>query len=102
MQPGIGPQLIQDERRNVCARYRAAPKLGEFLKRPDRVAAGLVIQDGGANENPVDAAVPDDRFLPVFVGIDLAQQKREYQSVEEKAAVSGTLAGAHPRDAHQA
>lgn len=62
----------------------------------------LVVQDGGADENPVEPAVSDDRLLPVFVVADLAQEKRDNELVEKRAAVPGVVAGAKPRDADQA
>src|SRR5215212_10165191 len=50
-QPGIGTHLIQDELGNVLARDASAMEIGEILDRFDGAAAGLVVQDGGANES---------------------------------------------------
>ena len=63
---------------------------------------GLIVQDGGTNEDPVKSAVSDDRFLPILVCVDLLQQKRKDHVVEEKATMPGTIPCAHPRDANQA
>src|SRR4051812_44364587 len=101
MQPGIGAQVIQDERRNVLPRYASSMVVGEIRERPDRAAAGLVVQDGGTDEDPVQPAVSDNRFLPILVGVNLLQQKWKDHIVEEETAVSGTIAGAHPGDANQ-
>ena len=99
MQPGIASQLVEDKLRNVFSRYGSSVEVGEIRQRPDRVAAGLVIQDRWANDNPVEPAVSDDRFLSVLVSVHFAQQKWKDQVVEEKAAVPGTVAGANPCDA---
>jgi hypothetical protein len=101
MQPGIVAQLFQDERRNVFSRYGSAMEVGELRERPHRFAVTLVVQDGRTNENPVEAAVSDDRFLPILVGVHLAQEKRMYQLVKEKASVPGTVTRANPGDADQ-
>ena len=63
MQPGIGAQLIQDERRNLLSRYAFAMEVGEIRQGPDRAAAWLIGQDRGPNEDPVEPAVSDDGFL---------------------------------------
>lgn len=47
-----------------------ARKVGE---RTNGAAAGFVAQDGGTDEHPVEAALPDDGFLAVLVGVDMAQ-----------------------------
>ena len=98
MQPSIGMQLIQDERRNVCSRYASSMEARKIRQGPDRPAPGLIVQDGGTNEDPVKSAVSDDRFLPVLVCVDLLQQKRKDHVVEEEATVPGTIPGAHPGD----
>src|SRR4051794_11805665 len=53
------------------------------------------------NQDPVQPAIADDRFLSVLVGVHLLQEKRKDHIVGDKAAVPGTVAGAHPRDANQ-
>ena len=75
---------------------------GEIREGADGVAARLVVEDGGSNENPIETAVPDDRLLPVLVGVYVAQEKRKDQIVKKKAAVASTVTGADARDAHQA
>ena len=77
-------------------------EVGEIRQRPDRAAAGLIVQDGGPNEDPVEPAVSNDGLLAVLVGVHLLQEKRKDHVVEEKAAVSGAVAGAEPGDANQA
>src|SRR5689334_16637346 len=101
MQPGIGAQLVEDERRHVLSRNASAMEGGEIRQGPDWATAWLIGQDGGPNENPVEPAISDDGFLAVLVGVHLLQEKRKDQVVEEKAAVSGAVAGAEPRDANQ-
>src|SRR5665213_2132863 len=63
---------------------------------------GLIVKDGGTNEDPVESAVSYDRFLPVLVCVHLLQQKRKNHVVEEETTVPSTIPGAHPRDANQA
>src|SRR6185312_216397 len=102
MQPDIGTQLVQDKPCDVFSRYGSTMEVGKIRERPDGIAARLVVQHGRANENPVEAAFPDDRFLPVLVGVHVAQEKRENHVVEQKAAMSGTVTRANPGDANQA
>src|SRR5437660_1359310 len=102
MQPCIAAQLIQDEPCNVFSRYRSPMEVGEIRERADRAAAVLVVQNGRTNKNPIEAAVSDDRLLPVLVGVYLLQEKRKDHVVEEKAAVPGAVTGADARDANQA
>jgi hypothetical protein len=101
-QPDIGAQLIQDELGNVLSRYASAMEIGEILECLDRAATRLVVQDGGANENPGKTALLDDRFLPIIVGVDLPQEKREDHVIEEETTMPGAVAGTYSRDADQA
>src|SRR6185503_15517216 len=87
MQPGVGVQLVQNEGRNVFSRYGPTMEVGEIRESADRAAAGLVVQDGGTNQDPVEPAVSDDGLLPVLVGVHLRQEKRKDHVVEEKTAV---------------
>jgi hypothetical protein len=101
-QPDIGAQLIQDELGNVLSRYASAMEIGEILERFDRAATRLVVQDGGAKENPGKTALLDDRFLPILVGVDLPQEKREDHVIEEETTMPGAVAGPDSRNADQA
>lgn len=77
MKPGRGAHLVKDKLRNLLARYGSTTEAGEIRKRPDRGAAGPVVEDGRADEKPVEPAISDDRLLPVFVGVHFAQRQRE-------------------------
>ncbi len=81
MQPGIGTQLVQNKPCDVFSRYSSTMEVGKIRQRPDGIAARLVVQHGRTNENPVEAAFSDDRFLPVLVGVHVAQEERENQVV---------------------
>src|SRR5882757_3602269 len=59
-------------------------KVGKIRERADRVAAGLVGQDGGANENPVEPAVSDDSLLPVLVGVHLRKRSGKIRLSKRK------------------
>src|SRR4051794_16320779 len=99
MQPGIAAQLIQDERCDVFSRYRSAMEVGGIRERPDRVAARFVVQHRRTNKNPVEAAISDDRLLPILVDVYLLEEEREDHVVEQQAAVPGAVAGTEPGDA---
>ena len=81
MQPDIGTQLVQNKPCDVFSRYGSTMEVGKIRQRPDGIAARLVVQHGRTNENPVEAAFSDDRFLPVLVGVHVAQEERENQVV---------------------
>lgn len=100
MDPGVTAHLVQDKARNICSRYGPAVEAGEIRERADFVA-GLIVEDGGTNEDPIEPATSDDGFLPVLVGVHLAQQKRENQIVEQKSAVTSAVTGSNPCDADQ-
>jgi len=68
-------------------------EIGEILECLDRAATRLVVQDGGANENPGKTALLDDRFLPILAGVDLPQEKREDHVIEEETTMPGAVAG---------
>lgn len=89
------PDLIEHEARDVLAGDGPAVETGEVGERTDGAVPGLVVQDSGADEHPVQAAVPDDGFLAVLVGVDVAQQ-REDQLVEGETAVTAAVTGADP------
>src|SRR6185369_10821405 len=72
MQPDIGVQLVQDKPCDVFSRYGSTMEVGQLRQRPDGIAARLVVQHGRTNENPVEAACSDDRFLTVLVGVHVA------------------------------
>ncbi len=63
---------------------------------------GLIVEDGRADENPVEPAVSDDRLLTISAGEHLAQKQREDQLLEQKPAVPDTVDGANSCNANQA
>ena len=77
MQPSRDAHLVQNKLRKVLSGYGSAMEAGEIRKRPDRVAAGLIVEDGWPDENPVESGISDDRLLAVLVRVHLSQEKRE-------------------------
>src|SRR5262249_49427552 len=93
--------LVQDKAGNVGTRYGSSVEAGQVRERANRASAGFVVENRGPNEDPCKPAIPYDRLLPVLVGVDLTQEERKDQVVEQKSAVTDAVAGADPRNADE-
>ncbi len=75
------------------------PQVGEgsyFL------ATRFVVEDRWPDDGPGKAAVSQDRFLAVLVGVNLAQQQWKDNFVEQDAPMAGTVTGTDPGDPYEA
>lgn len=99
MYPIASAHLVQDKLGDIYSRNGPSVEVREVGERAMRAAARLVVQDCRTHEHPVEAALADDGFLPVLVGIYLSQEKRKNQLVEKKPAVPSAVTGADTRDA---
>lgn len=102
MDPGIADHLVQHETGNVLSRDFTAMKVSQVGKRPDHFTSGLVIENGGPNDSPIQSTVLDEGFLTVLVLVNLPQKQRKDQPVEQKAPMSIAIASTNSCDADKA
>jgi hypothetical protein len=84
MQKGVAADLLDEEIRHVGARDESACP----ATRIDQCAIGIIGQDHGTHDHPVELAPPDDPFLRVLVVVQASQQKMKYGSIKNPTAAA--------------
>lgn len=74
----------------------------KVCRRADVAGSGLVLQHSRPDDDPFEATGLYDRFLPVLVIVNSAQQERLDQPVLGKTTVTGAVARTQVGDAHEA
>lgn len=59
-------------------------------------SGGFIVEDGKPNDRPPQPTFPDNGFLTVLVGINVAHKKRVDQLVEDKTAMFPAVACPDP------
>jgi hypothetical protein len=64
---------------------------GEIDRCLDLPAGWLIREYHRPHQRPIELALANDGFLPILVFVDPFQEKRQYQAIEEKAAMATAI-----------